>query len=237
MNVSGKPKSAGFTLIEVLVVITIIAIIAALSFSMLPKIMRRAKGAEVMQNMRQIAPMFMAYAGDHASKLPPANGPVTLPDGTTQTLQWNVTCLTLLYPDTAVATFSAGNWWRDNKTILKNPLFKTSTALNPGYGFNLKLPQNIATAKGDPAISDAEALTTQIPIAAITEPNRAPLIAPCNVYTYKYEDAATVTSFKTGVLKDLTVDDKIPVLFVDGHSENMTPTEYVNRKLFELPRE
>jgi prepilin-type processing-associated H-X9-DG protein len=33
----------------------------------------------------------------------------------------------------------------------------------------------------------------------------------------------------------LTTDGKIPVLFVDGHVEVMTPDDYLTRKLYEVP--
>lgn len=236
MNVTGKPKSAGFTLVELLVVICIIAVLAAMAFTILPKTMRKARGSEAMQNMRQIGPLLMTYAGDHQMKLPPAKGEVTLSDGSKPILQWNITCLTLLFPDTDVAKFNDPNWWKANKTIMKNPLFKTSTALNPGFAFNIMLPGNIAKAKGETPPADAEVV--EIPLAAIPDPTRTPLIAPCNTYTYTFNTPASVTQFKSGALKDLAVEEKIPVLFADGHTETMTPAEYVNvRKLHELPRE
>ncbi|HEX7262484.1 MAG TPA: type II secretion system protein [Luteolibacter sp.] len=235
MKVTGKSKSVGFTLIELLIVIAIIAVVSAMSFAILPKIMRRAKGSEAMQNMRQISPLLMSYAGDHQMKLPPAKGTVTLADGTTSELQWNVTCLTLLFPDTDVATLMTPNWWKtNNKTIMKNPLYKASTAFKPGFAFNLMLPGNIATAKGEPVPATPE--TVEIPFAALSEPSRIPLVVSCTEYTYKYNTAAEIAGFKNGALKELAVDEKIPVLFADGHTETMTPTEYVNRKLYELPR-
>ncbi len=228
MKITGKPKSTGFTLVELLVVIVIIVVIAAMSFAILPKMMRKAKGSEAMQNMRQIAPLLMIHAGDHQMKLPPAKGDVTLADGTTEELQWNETCLILLFPNDDLETLRSANWWKNNKTILKNPLYKASTALRPGFAFNLKLPENIA--------DDADPLTTSVPLAAIPEQNRTPLIAPCDDYIYRYSTAGEIAGFKNGALKELAVEDKIPVLFVDGHTETMTPTEYTTRKLHEQPR-
>ena len=56
----------------------------------------------------------------------------------------------------------------------------------------------------------------------------------CARFTSRY-DAAEIAGFKSGTLKDLTTEDKVSILFVDGHIEIMTPEDYITRKLFEVP--
>lgn len=239
MECSRKQEKVGFTLVELLVVIVIIATLAALSFTMGPKMLKKAKATEAMQNLQQIGPLLSTIAADHQMKLPAALGPVLQPDGTTKDLQWNEQCLALLYPDSAPATFKTKDWWNKNKVLLRNPMFEEDAKprgwapLNPGYAINEMIAENLAAAKGPIPAHDI-LLTISVPLAALGDPGRTPLIAPCDNFFFRY-DAAEIASFKSGTLQDLTTDGKIPVLFVDGHVEVMTPDEYLTRKLYEVP--
>jgi len=61
---------AAFTLIELLIVIAIIAILAALLFPALAKAKRRAKGVVDVSNMHQIFTSLTLYEGDNAERDP-----------------------------------------------------------------------------------------------------------------------------------------------------------------------
>jgi prepilin-type processing-associated H-X9-DG protein len=73
-----------------------------------------------------------------------------------------------------------------------------------------------------------------VPLSRIPEPSRTPLAWTTRNGFYKASD---LTALKKASSLDnaLLVDGKIPVLFVDGHVENLTPAEYVTRKLGEMP--
>lgn len=232
---------AGFTLVELLVVITIVAILAALGFTVGPKMIKKAKSAEALQNMRQIAPALSNYAADHSMKLPAINGDVIESDGTIATRQWNEVILAMLYPNEEDPNiFRTKDWWNKNEVFLRNPLLKENarpngwTPLNPGYAMNMMLSENIAIAKGEAAPSQEEALRTVIPLAVLADTARTPLIAPCDNYYYRYEPG-DINGFNNGTLKDLLSEGKFPVLFVDGHIESVTPSEYVSRELYLVP--
>lgn len=71
-----KPSNkyhAAFTMVELLVVITIIAVLAALLFSLASRMRTNASSAISTSNLRQIGTAIMAYAGDNNSSLP---GPI-----------------------------------------------------------------------------------------------------------------------------------------------------------------
>jgi len=239
INTSRRGRS-GFTLVELLVVVVIIAALAALAFTMGPRMMTRAKASESMQNIRQIGPLLSTYAADHGMKLPAAKAQVTQLDGTTTDLQWNEVCLALLFPETPPADFKTKDWWKNNKALLRNPLLKETAAaggwapLNPGYAMNEMIAENLALAIGAVTPSHNDLLAISVPFAALADPVRTALIAPFNHFTYRY-DAAEVSGFKTEPLHGLLVEERVPVLFVDGHIETMSPNEYVARKLYLVP--
>lgn len=62
----------GFTLVEVLVVVVILAILAAILFPVFGIAREKGRQAACMNNQRQIATTALMYAQDHDEKLPPA---------------------------------------------------------------------------------------------------------------------------------------------------------------------
>jgi prepilin-type N-terminal cleavage/methylation domain-containing protein/prepilin-type processing-associated H-X9-DG protein len=240
MKTREKSGLDGFTLVELLVVIVIIAALAALSLTVGPRMMGNARASESLQNLRQIGPLLATYATEHEMKLPAAKSPVALNDGTTEELYWHETCLRLLFPETPPAEFKTAVWWQKNKTVLRNPLFKETATphgwspLNPGYALNEMIPENLALASTGVIPSHAELMTISVPLAALGDPGRTPLVAPCDNFFFRY-DAAQLAEFKSGTLKDLLSEGKVPVLFVDGHVEAISPSEYLEKKLFLVP--
>lgn len=69
---SHSPCGRGFTLIELLIVIAIIAVLAALLFSVFGKARAQARQATCISNQRQIAIAILTFAQDHKERLPTA---------------------------------------------------------------------------------------------------------------------------------------------------------------------
>ena len=148
---NAKPSSKrGFTLVELLVVITIVAALAALALGMANRGMAKAKGAKAISNMRQLGSLLGTYAGDNNNRLPPARADIQTSSGAWEQLHWFESLATLLHPDLEPATWRNKKWWQDNKPVLLNPLIdETSKPFahdwwNPGYAMNRQIIVNLA---------------------------------------------------------------------------------------------
>ena len=64
----GAKRSAGFTLIELMIVVAIVGILAAISIPALSKWVARAKQAEAKSNLTGIYTAEMTYFTEYASK-------------------------------------------------------------------------------------------------------------------------------------------------------------------------
>ncbi len=232
-----KPNSKGFTLVELLVVIAIILILGAVVFGIGNRMIVKAKAATMAANMKQASTFFNAYASDNQQQLLPCRGDVILLDGSVDPDGlWHEIILSMIYEDVDPANFKDDEWLESSGTFLSNPLFKARdgwAALNPGYGYNLKIPENYDLAEGGNA-ADIELL--KVPMAYLDEPTRIPILAPAINYYYRY-DESEIGGFESRPLKTFLTDGNLPVLFLDGHIENVKPARYVSRRLHEMPLE
>jgi prepilin-type N-terminal cleavage/methylation domain-containing protein len=65
-------RGLGFTLVELLVVIAVIAILAAIAFPVMVKAKQQAQIAECLTNMRQLGQAMHMYTGEYNDRFPPA---------------------------------------------------------------------------------------------------------------------------------------------------------------------
>lgn len=73
-------KLCGFSLIELLAVVVIMGILAALIIPVVGRARDQALGARCLSNLRQIGNGAMLFAGDNDNRLPPQWGPNIRPD-------------------------------------------------------------------------------------------------------------------------------------------------------------
>jgi prepilin-type N-terminal cleavage/methylation domain-containing protein/prepilin-type processing-associated H-X9-DG protein len=74
VSTTGKSSKSGFTLIEILVVITIIAVLAAISYSSVVKMRDRAKSIVCTGNLKQVGAAILMYSTDKGDQLLPLQG-------------------------------------------------------------------------------------------------------------------------------------------------------------------
>jgi prepilin-type N-terminal cleavage/methylation domain-containing protein len=75
-----RRKSKGFTLVELLVVIGIIALLIAILLPALSRAREQAKNTQCLSNLRQLATVYQFYANDNQDRIPigyDANSPWT----------------------------------------------------------------------------------------------------------------------------------------------------------------
>lgn len=71
MNLGGKNRIRAFTLVELLVVIAVIAILAAILLPVLDKAKQRSQTADCLNNMKQLQTCYRLYVDDNNDYLPP----------------------------------------------------------------------------------------------------------------------------------------------------------------------
>ena len=75
-------------------------------------------------------------------------------------------------------------WWDRNDSFMRNPLFKETATprgwspLNPGYGLNEMIAENLAIASTGVAPPHEELRPVRTPLAVIAEPSRTPVGCP-----------------------------------------------------------
>lgn len=220
----------GFTLVELLVVITIIITLAALSFTMVPKMRKRADAAKQISIVQQIGPLMVLFSTENNGSLPA--GVSTKAKGS---IHWHQALHALISPELSMGQVQSNNYWDTKNPLIKNPLYKkTIGTLNPknpwvpGYGMNNKIVEN-AKLFVDYGNGEWQS-NSPIPLSVISDPARTPLVAPAPDYHY-----ATIKDKDPGMAQFI-INKQIPILFVDGHVENMAPKDYQVRKLDLMPR-
>lgn len=225
----------GFTLVEMLVVIVIIASLAAIAIGATAKMKKRGEAAKSVMNLHQIGPLLMNYATEHSSSFPAMRS--QLPDGkggTTQGLHWHQVLASQLYPDLDPELLKNDKWWEKNKPVLRNPLYSqrlkplTLVHWHQGYAMNRQIMSNLGYNGSWDTVDGPNA--QDLRLSKIPDQARTPIVAP-RVKDWHYAGSELSEKDNQGFI----VDDKLPILFVDGHIETMRPSEYLARKLDTMP--
>ena len=205
-----------FTLVELLVVVAIIGILAALAFAPAKKMISRAQGVACMSNLKQISAGLVAYAADNDGKLPPAAN-LASPSG-----QW----YNVLEPYIGGGNLSWNSTARPKWQQCPSQRFPKMSALTVGYGWNY---ENFGHDDWDgPGQANGGAFSR---MAQVPRPARTIIIGdscdstdPADDFRHRYIYSSA--SF----LWAQRHDGRGNYLFLDGHVESLTPAQLLSAK-------
>ena len=115
-----RSRSPGFTLIELMVVIAIIAILAAILFPVLARARAKAAQTSCLSNVRQISLAMLMYANDYDNRFPlvrgSASGPIFLSSWIDTIQPYTNNLQIFICPHSSGTSVD----WRTNNDLLKN---------------------------------------------------------------------------------------------------------------------
>jgi len=153
-------RTLGFTIIELLVVVAIIAILAGLIFPVFAKAKEKANDGVCQSNLKQIGIALRMYIGDHDGRLPTAainGGTYVYNTATREAMRrleqtadagvWDIGWPTLMFPllkDYAVCFCPSDTFAPPNKSVYTFP-----AGVTPSYYYRLALDYSALNGRGD----------------------------------------------------------------------------------------
>jgi prepilin-type processing-associated H-X9-DG protein/prepilin-type N-terminal cleavage/methylation domain-containing protein len=132
-SVGGRPRAA-FTLLELLVVVSVIGLLTALLLPALSRAREKARDAKCRSNLRQLCAAALVYTADHAGRFPSAYR-TEFADGVLTRHAWDFTVVPsaggmTVKPGLLLASYTDGR-------VLQCPSFRpSSSASEPYTGYN-----------------------------------------------------------------------------------------------------
>ena len=161
-------RGAGFTLLELLVVIVIIAVLASIILSVFSRTKQSADEVKTLSNMRQMGVAMLAYANDNNYQLPSRT--TSSPDGTGTVQKWPV----LLFPYlqdariyySPVPNDSFGNSYKvSNLNAYTNSGSNTTSYIYNGMNDVIPLGDQTSTVRTNMIAQSSETILLGIPYA------------------------------------------------------------------------
>ncbi len=220
-------KSKGFTLVELLVVITIIAVLAGIAFSVSRGVMRSASASTTTNNLRQLVVLCQTYSADHNGEIltsqespPPGGNPGDFAP------RWPNHLLYTQFPELAESKYASMQPKADelarNIGIFSDPqAFKGAKSDLPDTGY---LSWN--TYAYNMMIGKASGKWGAARVANVEEPEKLVLFNLQTRTAGTFRWFMIRNGFKNGDVDFDTYKGKTPVAYFDGHVAMHTAGDY-----------
>ncbi len=195
----------GFTFIEVLVVLLLVLVLAALLIPVGGAVTQRARKATCMANLRSLSAIFHHYAADNQG------GVRFLRDGSGAPMWYNA-----LRTHANLTPMEAQQAFGCPLTPWKDPGSWNCYGMRLGY-----LVSPIAQDPGFPLQRDADGATYGFKLGQVPNPSRFLLFADSATASGKQNFRIADRGLYNGGGVCLRHDDTANVLFLDGHVENL----------------
>jgi prepilin-type N-terminal cleavage/methylation domain-containing protein len=203
----------GFTLVELLVVITIIAVLAGITAMIVAKMKRSAKTTTSISNLRNIGAFFATASIDLNGSYPSIRG-FDADNGDAPNFKyWHWKLYSQAYNLTD--QFVKDDKWA--QSVFYNPEMdpKTLTNWTCGFAMNARLVENTYN------IGWGKAVARPLSLAALQDMSQSPLLAPRRDHQYRQASELLYNE-----------DKKAVIMFCDSHVESLTRKEYESRDYF-----
>jgi prepilin-type N-terminal cleavage/methylation domain-containing protein/prepilin-type processing-associated H-X9-DG protein len=226
----------GFTLVELLVTITIIAVLAAISGMAVVKMKRSAIAGKAATQLRTLGAAMLGYAGDHDSRFPDMGHypGQTAPDGTVYTddLSWDGQLEEYLGLFGVIRKSTPPVVPKEHETI-----FFHGNDRPPAGGLVKNPPYALRT------FAMFSSWAAGLPVVKAADPSRTGLLSerPWAGYRAAFKSAADLGNINQwrknpDTNEDLNPGGKFHVLFVDGHLETLAPRETIGTGSLSAPK-
>ena len=131
-----------FTLIELLIVIAIVAVLAALLLPALNRAKLRARNVACLNNLKQLQLCWQLYASDHDDKVPPNNSVVAMPTSTNSIASGASWCMGSPRHDTNTLGIESGLLFPYNRSVAIYRCPADDSTVEDAAGNRLLQPRN-----------------------------------------------------------------------------------------------